>query len=180
MDYSLFYFGLSALYMLFILFSIVKNRKCKAIICASSRFKLLLLGLLISILLLMFLCSQTEHCNGTYCIFFVGFVPLLIFYYCLHLVIKTVGGLKKLLKGEEFDEMLSLFFLFPYVPTFVEIFKMLINGNIITGIHQHETHIFIVTMFLLLDLLSSFFENSQPQIEAANESTSVKKRKGKI
>lgn len=161
MDYSKFLFGLSGLYLLLIIISVVKNGKCKSIFCPSSRFKLVLLGLLISIIFLMFLCNCGEHHNSTYCIFFVGFIPILIFYYCLHLVTKTFEGLKKLFQGKKFDEMLSLFFLFPYVPTFVAIFKMMIDGNIVTGIHEHESHIFIVTMFLLLDLLSSFFENNQ-------------------
>ena len=165
MEYSNFYFGLSALYILLILFSMVKNRKCKIVFCESSRFKLLLVGFLISILLLMFLCNCGSHLNSTYCVFFVGFAPLLILYYCLHLVTKTIVGLKKLLQGNKFDEMLSLFFLFPYVPTFVTIFKMLVSGNIITGIHEHESHIFIVTMFLLLDLLSSFFEENKKDKE---------------
>lgn len=161
MDYSNIYFGFSALYMVLITFSVVKHGKCKSIACANSRFKLVLLGLLISIIVLMFLCSLCEHCNGTYCVFFVGFVPLLILYYCIHLLTKTYQGLMQLLQGKPFPEMLSLFFLFPYVPTFVSIFKMMVNGTIITGIHEHESHIFIVTMFLLLDLLSSFFEDDQ-------------------
>lgn len=161
MDYSNLYFSLSVLYILLIIFSIVKNKKCKIVFCESSRFKLLLLGLLISILILMFLCNCGCHHNSTFCVFFVGFVPLLILYYCLHLITKTIGGLKKLLQGKKFDEILSLFFLFPYVPTFVAIFKMIANGSIMSGIHEHESHIFIVTMFLLLDLLSSFFENNE-------------------
>jgi len=156
MNFSNLYFGLSAIYMLLAIFSIVKHGKCKAIICSTNRFKLLLLGLIISIIVLMFLCSMCEHCNRTYCVFFVGFVPLLILYYCINLLTKTYQGLIKLLQGKKFDGMLSLFFLFPYIPTFVAIFKMMIHGNIITGIHEYESHIFIVTMFILLDLLSSF------------------------
>ena len=161
MDYSNFTFGLSALYVLLVFISIVKNGVCKAIMCSTNRFKLLLFGLLINILVLMFLCSWSNHHNSSYCVSVVGFVPLLILYYCWHLVSKTFGGLKKLLQGKKFDEMLSLFYLFPYVPTFVAIFSMMVNGNIFTEIHEHESHIFIVTMFLLLDLLSSFFDDNQ-------------------
>jgi hypothetical protein len=161
MAYSNLYFVLSALYILLIIFSIVKNGKCKAIICANGRFKLLLFGLLISIIVLMFLCSQCQHGNRTYCVFFVGFIPLLILYYWLHLVTKTYQGLVKLFQGKKFDEILLVFFLFPYVPSFVAIFKMLVSGTIITGIHEFESHIFIVTMFLLVDLLSSYFEDKK-------------------
>jgi hypothetical protein len=67
------------------------------------------------------------------------------------------------LLGEKFDDILSLFFLLPYIPTFVSVFKMMANHTIIIGIHQYEPHIFIVTMFLLLDLLSSFFDAGQPE-----------------
>ena len=161
MDYSNFNFGLSAIYVLLVFISIVKNGMCRDIMCSTNRFKLLLLGFLISILVLMFLCSCGEHHNSTYCIFFVGFVPFLIFYYCLHLVTKTCEGLKKLFQGKKFDEMLSLFFMFNYIPTFIAIIKMIADGNIITGMHEHESHIFIVTMFLLIDLLSSFFDDNQ-------------------
>jgi hypothetical protein len=161
MDYSNLYFGLSVLYIVLAFFSIVKNRKCKTVFCKNSRFKLLLLGLLMSILSLMFLCNYGNHHDSTYCLFFVGFVPLLMLYYCLHLVTKTFVGLMKLLQGKKFDEMLSLFFLFSYVPTFGAILKMIATGNIMAGIHEHESHIFIVTIFLLLDLLSSFFESSK-------------------
>ena len=74
------------------------------------------------------------------------------------------GSRGAVIGGKNLDELISLFFLFPYVPTFVEILKIIIKGNIISGIHQHEAHIFIVTMFLLLDLLSSFFEDNQQDI----------------
>jgi hypothetical protein len=144
MDYSNFQFALSALYALLIFISIIKNGMAKAILCSTNRFKFLLLGLLTSILCLMFLCDYSGHRNSTYCVFFIGFVPVLIFYYCVHLVTKSVNGLKKLFQGKKFDDILMLFLMFSYLPTFIAIVKMIMAGN---------------TMFLLIDVLGSFFED---------------------
>lgn len=160
MDFSNCYFGFSALYLILIAFSIIKHGKWNIVVCANNRFKLVLLGLLLNIIILMVLCAACKHCNGTYCLFFIGSVPLLILYYCLHLLTRTYQGVVQLLHGKKFPDMLSLFFLFPYVPTFVSIFKMMVSGALVTGIHEYESHIFIVTMYLLLDLLSSFFEDT--------------------
>ena len=161
MNYSNLYFGVSALYLLLIIFSFFKNKRGKIIFCGRSRFKLLLLGFLIFILIFMFLCNNSAKCNSTYCIFFMGFIPFLILYYCFHLITKTFEGFKKLLQGKHFDELLSIFFLIPFVPTFLSILQTVTTGDIILKIQANETQIFIVTMFLILDLLSSFFEENQ-------------------
>lgn len=153
------YFAISALFIFLAIITILKNNMLKVVFSTTNRYILILMAFLLNILVLMFLCSSSQHCNASYCIFFVGFVPFLIFYYCLHLIIKTINGTRNLLQGKEF-ELLSLFFLIPYVPTFLEITQQIFGGNIYSEIHKYEIHIFIVTNYLLFDILSSLFKDA--------------------